>query len=128
MSHTYEDETGIIFHYNSDLSGGVTIVVPPNNPHGDGTEISIEADVLSRFVFHAMMDPEETLAWLDKVREWVNRHTNAVTQYREERARALFSRPPEQRCESCENAPDDCYPDPPDSGGCDSHKPKVRLE
>jgi len=78
MSHTYEDETGIIFHYNSDLSGGITIVVPPNNPHGDGTEISIEADVLSRFVFHAMMDPEETLAWLDKVREWITHHTNVV--------------------------------------------------
>jgi len=89
MSHTYKDETGIIFHYNSDLSGGVEIVVPPNNPHGDGTSISIEADVLSRFVFHAMMDPEETLTWLENIRDWINRHTNAVTQYREERTLGL---------------------------------------
>lgn len=86
MSQTYVDKTGITFHYNSDLSGGVEIVVPPNNPHGDGTSIAIEADVLSRFIFHAMMDPEETLAWLDKIREWVNQHTNAVMQYRAERA------------------------------------------
>jgi hypothetical protein len=84
MSRTYKDKTGIIFHYNSDLSGGVEIVVPPNNPHGDGTSISIEADVLSRFITHTMFDAEETLAWIDKMRDWINRHTFAGANYREE--------------------------------------------
>jgi len=27
-------------------------------------------------------------------------------------------------CETCEDAPDDCYPDPPGAGSCEHHKPK----
>ena len=82
MSHTYHDEaTGIRFHYNSDLSGDVEIVFPNN----ESLTTHLPAPALSRFIFHAMIDPEETLAWLDRIRDWINRHTFAVAQYREER-------------------------------------------
>lgn len=85
MSHTYHDkETGVRFHYNSDLSGDVRVVIPTEGAKTCHT-VEIPADVLSRFVLHAMIDAEETLAWLDKMRDWLNQHTNAVAQYRKER-------------------------------------------
>jgi len=75
MSHTYHDEvTGIRFHYNSDLSGDVEIVFPNNK----SLTTHIPGEALSRFALHAMIDPEETLAWLDRMREWLNRHTNVT--------------------------------------------------
>lgn len=53
MSHTYEDKTGIVFHYNSDLSGHLTIVVPPE-ADGEGTQIVIPAESVLRFVVRQM--------------------------------------------------------------------------
>ena len=97
--HTYEDKTGIIFHYNSDLSGGITIVVPPNNPHGDGTQMSIEADALSRFFCHAMFDAEEFLTWIDQVKEWLMRHSYSGI----ENEVPTLVRPQSQRCDTCED-------------------------
>lgn len=83
MSHTYKDESGVIFIFNSDLSGDVTIRVPTSAKAYHSVEIP--ADALSRFIFHAMIDPEETLTWLDTMRDWINQHTNAVSQFRKER-------------------------------------------
>jgi hypothetical protein len=53
MSHTYEDKTGIVFHYNSDLSGHLTIVVPPE-ADGEGTQIVIPAESVLRFIVRQM--------------------------------------------------------------------------
>ena len=119
MSHTYHDEpTGIRFHYNSDLSGDVEIGFPNN----ESLTTHIPGEALSRFFLHAVLDPEEMLAWLDDVRDWVTRHTNVVPG--PVPPPKPFRWPPEKRCETCEGMPDDCYPDPPDSGGCEYHKPK----
>ena len=73
--HTYHHEpTGIRFHYNSDLSGNVRIVVP-----SDGAKtchiVEIPADVLSRFICNVMFDTEEMIAGLDRIRDWLNKHT-----------------------------------------------------
>lgn len=120
MSHTYEDrETGVRFHYNSDLSGDIAITCP-----GKET-LDVPAEALSRFLSLVVLDSEEIVEWLDKVKEWINRHSYAGAG--EDEVPTLV-RPQPQRCETCEDAPDDCYPDPPGSGGCDSHKPKVRPE
>jgi len=75
--HTYKDkETGILFHYNSDLSGWIDIVRPPE-AEGDGTQLSIPAEALSRFFLYAALDTEDLRDWMDRVTEWLNRHTNA---------------------------------------------------
>ena len=44
MSHTYADESGVRFHYNSDLSGDVRITTP------DSQDIKVPASALIRFV------------------------------------------------------------------------------
>ena len=124
--HTYHDEpTGIRFHYNSDLSGDVSISVPA----GKGTKthhmVEIPADALSRFVCHAMFDSEEMIAGLDRIRDWLNRHTNVVSGPVPDMPVVW---PDDRRCETCEDAPDDCYPNPPGSGGCEHYKPKVGVE
>lgn len=86
MSHTYKDETGITFLFNSDLSGDVTIRVPTEKGSKAYMSVGVPADALSRFFCHAVLDPREMLDCLDNLREWLNKYTNAVTQYREERA------------------------------------------
>ena len=76
MSHTYTDEeTGVIFHYNSDFSGDVSIVVPPG-AMGDGTEVTIPADALSRFILLCRFNSEEVIASLRPVWEWLMKHDN----------------------------------------------------
>lgn len=98
MSHTYKDEkTGVVFIYNSDLSGNITLRVPTSAKTFHTVEFP--ADALSRFVLHAMIDAEETLAWLDKMKNWLNQHTNAVAMYREGHAsKPVFVGPEAEVC------------------------------
>lgn len=79
MSHTYKDEeTGVIFHYDSDFSGDVSIVIPPG-AMGDGTEVTIPADSLSRFLFRCYFDSEEVTESLKRLWDWFVKHDNCAT-------------------------------------------------
>ena len=121
--HTYHDEpTGVRFHYNSDLSGDVSISIPAGKGTKTHHTVEIPAEALSRFIYYVMLDLEEVSGWLDRFRDWLNKHTNAVPGPAP--APPQFVWPDGQRCETCESAPDDCYPDPPGSGACESYKPK----
>lgn len=125
--HTYHHEpTGIRFHYNSDLSGDITVTVPAKGTKSYHT-VEIPAEALTGFVCSVMFDTEELIAGIDRIRDWLNSHTNVVSG--PVPPPEPFRWPPEKRCETCTDMPDDCYPDPPEPGGCEYHKPKkVRTE
>jgi hypothetical protein len=80
MSHTYHDEpTGVRFHYNSDLSGDVSVSIPAGKGTKTHHTVEIPAEALSRFIYYVMLDLEEVSGWLDRFRDWLNKHTNAVS-------------------------------------------------
>jgi len=65
MSHTYKDaETGIIFHYNSDLSGDVSINIP-----GRQTK-KVPGEALRRFIMQLAVR-EEMLEDLTRFVRWL---------------------------------------------------------
>jgi hypothetical protein len=65
MSHTYRDpETGVVFHYNSDLSGEVGVCLP------DGTSQGVSGDALRRFIMHAILPADDVLDNLGEVLAW----------------------------------------------------------
>ena len=43
-----DEESGVVFHFNPDLSGGVEIVVPPD-ADGEGTSVIIPGAAVARF-------------------------------------------------------------------------------
>lgn len=72
MSHTYHDEeSGLRFHYNSDLSGDVDITAP-----GKET-VTIPGEALGRFFALTLFDVEEFVGWLDRIKEWLTKHSYA---------------------------------------------------
>lgn len=76
--HTYEDiETGIVFHYNLDMSGMVEIVVPLE-AEGEGTQIRIPSEALSRFFSLVYLNSDEILEWIDNLRAWITKHDNTA--------------------------------------------------
>lgn len=82
MSHTYKDESGVVFIFNSDLSGDVTIRVLSEGSARTYRTVEIPADALSRFLCLHFFDTEEMIDQLDRLKEWLTKHTNAVTRYR----------------------------------------------
>lgn len=72
MSHTYKDrDTGVVFIYNSDLSGDVEITLPT------GERVQVPGDALSNF-WAAVFNTEDVREGLMNIMEWLRKHDNGA--------------------------------------------------
>lgn len=118
--NTYKDPSGVVFTFSPDLSGEVTIQVPVPGAKTLHT-VKIPADAMGRFICNNFMDVDVAIEGLNRIKDWLLAHTDAITQHHVERLPGTQVQG--GSCRTCEDMPDDCYPNP-GFEDCDRYKPR----